>query len=233
MSGTPEAGWYTDPEHEGQQRYWDGAAWSDQRRAIESPTDTPLWAPPAKKSRFIQPLTPAQLSARSDPAAVVPPTVPPTTAAPLVDNCLDPYTTPCPFQVRMQDELRKVTRDKKATLIVRDDASGDSYFGINIWFVENLTKGLSEKSTRLAAVDALRWAQHAAGDRPVEVVVRADLTTKLGQTIAGAAIVTAGYPQSVLKQIVFSNFDPDNVFSQDVANIVKVLPAGCGLSDYC
>lgn len=28
----PAPGWYTDPEQYGMERYWDGAAWSDQRR---------------------------------------------------------------------------------------------------------------------------------------------------------------------------------------------------------
>jgi hypothetical protein len=43
MSGVP-AGWYADPERAGQQRYWDGAAWTEHRapgshsQAVARPT---------------------------------------------------------------------------------------------------------------------------------------------------------------------------------------------------
>lgn len=36
MTGTPEAGWYSDPADAKQLRYWDGNAWSNQIRASES-----------------------------------------------------------------------------------------------------------------------------------------------------------------------------------------------------
>lgn len=38
------AGWYQDPERPNDQRYWDGAAWTDHRRPIEPPP--PMPAPP-------------------------------------------------------------------------------------------------------------------------------------------------------------------------------------------
>ena len=34
-TSNPAPGWYADPEQYGAQRYWDGAAWSDQRRAAQ------------------------------------------------------------------------------------------------------------------------------------------------------------------------------------------------------
>jgi uncharacterized protein YbjQ (UPF0145 family) len=39
MSETPRAGWYDDPEHPGQQRWWDGAAWAAPGK---SPTGAPV-----------------------------------------------------------------------------------------------------------------------------------------------------------------------------------------------
>lgn len=72
MTGTP-AGWYDDPEQPGQQRYWDGNAWTEHRApgaqgaptpppapavptpppaapAVAAPMAPPVGAPPAKKS---------------------------------------------------------------------------------------------------------------------------------------------------------------------------------------
>ena len=44
MSPTPRAGWYDDPEHPSQYRYWDGSEWTAHR----SPKQTP--PPPAASS---------------------------------------------------------------------------------------------------------------------------------------------------------------------------------------
>lgn len=54
MEGTP-AGWYDDPEQPGQQRYWDGNAWTEQRApgaatAPPAPPMAPPVAAPPKKS---------------------------------------------------------------------------------------------------------------------------------------------------------------------------------------
>lgn len=51
MEGTP-AGWYDDPEQPGQQRYWDGAAWTEQRApgaAAAAAATTPTPGTPAAK----------------------------------------------------------------------------------------------------------------------------------------------------------------------------------------
>jgi uncharacterized membrane protein YhaH (DUF805 family) len=37
----PEAGWYDDPEHPEQLRYWDGSRWTDQRQARDVPPPPP------------------------------------------------------------------------------------------------------------------------------------------------------------------------------------------------
>jgi uncharacterized membrane protein YhaH (DUF805 family) len=41
----PEAGWYDDPEHPTQLRYWDGTRWTEERRASDVPPPPPF-APP-------------------------------------------------------------------------------------------------------------------------------------------------------------------------------------------
>jgi len=42
MNGTP-AGWYDDPEQPGQQRYWDGTAWTEHvSRQGQQFTDPPV-----------------------------------------------------------------------------------------------------------------------------------------------------------------------------------------------
>jgi lysylphosphatidylglycerol synthetase-like protein (DUF2156 family) len=34
-SAAPAPGWYVDPEHPDSERYWDGSAWTDQRRSAQ------------------------------------------------------------------------------------------------------------------------------------------------------------------------------------------------------
>lgn len=43
----PEAGWYDDPEDAAQLRYWDGSAWTAQRRPRDLPPPPPPLTPPA------------------------------------------------------------------------------------------------------------------------------------------------------------------------------------------
>jgi hypothetical protein len=49
-SGSPVAGWYPDPEVPSGERYWDGVAWTEHRRAAaasapwgSTPSDAPTW----------------------------------------------------------------------------------------------------------------------------------------------------------------------------------------------
>jgi uncharacterized RDD family membrane protein YckC len=58
MSGqTTPAGWYPDPEQPGQQRYWDGTAWTE-NRAPMVPADAPVAAPPPPAGGFVLPPQP-------------------------------------------------------------------------------------------------------------------------------------------------------------------------------
>lgn len=41
MADTPAAGWYPDPEHPGQLRYWDGQQWTEHRSAQTGTTPPP------------------------------------------------------------------------------------------------------------------------------------------------------------------------------------------------
>jgi len=43
QGGGPPAGWYEDPENPGQDRWWDGQAWTEHRRP-SGPPATPAWA---------------------------------------------------------------------------------------------------------------------------------------------------------------------------------------------
>jgi hypothetical protein len=56
MEGTP-AGWYDDPEQPGQQRYWDGNAWTEQR-APGAATPAPPAAPTAPTPPPAAPMAP-------------------------------------------------------------------------------------------------------------------------------------------------------------------------------
>jgi hypothetical protein len=62
----PIAGWYPDPENEAGDRWWNGATWSDHRRARNA---GPGWAPAADA-------TPAAPAATNAPAIPVPPVAP-------------------------------------------------------------------------------------------------------------------------------------------------------------
>jgi hypothetical protein len=72
MNGTP-AGWYDDPEQSGQQRYWDGSAWTEHRApgGQTAPTTPPAPAAP----------TPPPVAGAA--AAPTPPPTPPPTGAPI------------------------------------------------------------------------------------------------------------------------------------------------------
>lgn len=51
MAEGTQAGWYPDPEHAGQQRYWDGATWAEPGAApTPSPSSTPAPPPQAYTS---------------------------------------------------------------------------------------------------------------------------------------------------------------------------------------
>ncbi len=76
MDGTP-AGWYDDPEQPGQQRYWDGNAWTEQRAPGAAAPAAPA-APPA-------PPTPPPAAAAAAPMAP-PPMAPPVAAPPKKSN---------------------------------------------------------------------------------------------------------------------------------------------------
>jgi membrane protein YdbS with pleckstrin-like domain len=46
MGQQPPSGWYEDPDREGQQRWWDGAVWTDHRRSLPEPPAAPPKADP-------------------------------------------------------------------------------------------------------------------------------------------------------------------------------------------
>ena len=76
MEGTP-AGWYDDPEQPGQQRYWDGDAWTEQRApGAPAPAAPP---PPAAPAASAAPTPPPA-------ASMAPPTAPPMAAPPKKSN---------------------------------------------------------------------------------------------------------------------------------------------------
>jgi hypothetical protein len=87
MNGTP-AGWYDDPEQPGQQRYWDGNAWTEHRApgAGGAPTPPPAAAPaPAPAAPPAAPAPPPPMAPPAAAAAAAGATAamaPPPVAAP-------------------------------------------------------------------------------------------------------------------------------------------------------
>ena len=80
MNGTP-AGWYDDPEQPGQQRYWDGNAWTEHRapggvaRGTADPAAPPQPRPPRRLLRpwpRPRPQPPARATAMAPPPAAAP-----------------------------------------------------------------------------------------------------------------------------------------------------------------
>ena len=63
----PIAGWYPDPEHGGQDRWWDGTAWTDTRRPS---IDAAMPAPPRGPGLYI----PGETVLQAAPAPAFPPT---------------------------------------------------------------------------------------------------------------------------------------------------------------
>ncbi|WP_165956823.1 RDD family protein [Kribbella antibiotica] len=49
------AGWYDDPQHPTQQRYWDGSVWTDERRPREQPSQQPAQQPSPYQGQYGQP----------------------------------------------------------------------------------------------------------------------------------------------------------------------------------
>ncbi|MGW5472687.1 DUF2510 domain-containing protein [Streptomyces chartreusis] len=64
MSVTPPPGWYRDPSAPHLERWWDGTAWTEHRRAPEAPAapTPPVSGPPAYGSPPTVPLTPGRQS---------------------------------------------------------------------------------------------------------------------------------------------------------------------------
>ncbi|MGW6794536.1 DUF2510 domain-containing protein [Streptomyces chartreusis] len=62
MSVTPPPGWYRDPSAPHLERWWDGTAWTEHRRAPEAPAapTPPVSGPPAYGSQPTVPLTPGR-----------------------------------------------------------------------------------------------------------------------------------------------------------------------------
>lgn len=79
----PIAGWYPDPENDRGDRWWNGATWSDHRRARNAPAGKA--ADPAAAS------APAVPAAPGAPAVPVPPVAPAPAAA------VNPYATADPY----------------------------------------------------------------------------------------------------------------------------------------
>lgn len=67
MADGPPAGWMDDPEDPGRERYWDGQAWTEHRRARSTPTEPP---PPTDEARVPPP--PPDRSHRLPPATPLP-----------------------------------------------------------------------------------------------------------------------------------------------------------------
>ncbi len=63
----PVAGWYPDPEHDGQDRWWDGANWADHRR----PRGGAAAAPAAPSYAYVPAGTPEPYGANGAPSGAV------------------------------------------------------------------------------------------------------------------------------------------------------------------
>lgn len=138
-----------------------------------------------------------------------------------------PMTTE-PFEVTALRAVRKVSEDKRAELVVSPDE-----FQVTIWYADNMTKGLSERSTQMRATKVLELSKSLAGGRPVTIAVRMELVNKLGETF-DRNVLYAEYEQSTVDRIQFKNFDPTNIFSTSVANVSGVQAnVACGLTDFC
>lgn len=77
MNGTP-AGWYDDPGQPGQQRYWDGSAWTEHRApgAQAAPTPPPATAAPTAPPTTAAPMPPPPVGAPTGTAMAPPPATP-------------------------------------------------------------------------------------------------------------------------------------------------------------
>ncbi len=53
MSSTPEAGWFDDPEHPSQYRYWDGNEWTAHRSPKQSPPPPPTSSTPTSATETV------------------------------------------------------------------------------------------------------------------------------------------------------------------------------------
>jgi hypothetical protein len=87
----PIAGWYPDPENDKGDRWWNGATWSDHRRARNDPSQAKAPAAPAASSTPAVPAAPGVPATPGVPAVPVPPVAPAPAAA------VNPYATADPY----------------------------------------------------------------------------------------------------------------------------------------